>query len=313
MPRERLIAALDIGPVSVTMLLVRLAADGTIIPINEFVAQSNLAGELFKTKSINEEAMLKTIQAAKEMQTIADREGVANLIVTACSAIRLAENRSRFLLKCNSELNIFPQVMSPKDEARLSFLGASMSLKADQPIVTIVPGFFSSEAAFGTKDVISGAVSMDTGAQKLAIQSGARSPLNIFKTKNMQNIISKELQKLSPYFDNWLSYNKHAQVIATGPIAMAYAGLNDAMSVYEIQASAMIPGNTDSLLATCKNLEKQKNRPHLPGAEHNTSEQISCGLTILHNFLTQFKIKDFYVSNRGIRCGIIRYFLDSHR
>ena len=122
MARERIAAVLDIGPAAVMLLVARCLQDGNIEPINEYVAVTELARNVSVDGMLSETAIENTIKAALEMQSIAMKEGAQNLIVTASSMIRTAKNRSAFLLKCNQSLNIYPQVLSNKEEARFAFI-----------------------------------------------------------------------------------------------------------------------------------------------------------------------------------------------
>ena len=138
--KERIAAALDIGPTAVMLLVAKCLPDGVLEPINEYVAATKLAENIFPDGTLSESAIENTIKAASEMQAIAMKEGAQNLIVTASSIIRTTKNRSLFLLKCNQALNIYPQVLSSKEEARFTFLGATENMDSSIPIIMINVG-----------------------------------------------------------------------------------------------------------------------------------------------------------------------------
>jgi len=151
MTREKIIAALDIGSTAVALLVVKCLSDGTLEPINEYTAITRLGENLYNSGKLSEDAINKSVNAAVEMQAIAMNDGAQNLIVTASSIIRDAENRSKFLLKCHQAMGIYPQVLSGKEEARFAFQGAAMDIDDETPIFLINIGGGSSEIVYGTK------------------------------------------------------------------------------------------------------------------------------------------------------------------
>ena len=112
---RKVLASIDIGSQAVQMLVASFSPDGKMEPINEYVAATHLGQGLPQTGELAQENMERTVAAAKEMQDIALKEGVSSIFVTTCSAIRDARNRSSFLLLCNQQLNIYPQLLSGKD------------------------------------------------------------------------------------------------------------------------------------------------------------------------------------------------------
>ena len=162
MAKEKVLAVLDIGSNSIVLLVAKCYPNGTIEPLNEVFATTRLGKGISHTGILSEEAIKYTLDVSKEMQDIAMSEGAEELIITATSAVRNARNKSEFLVKCHQKLNVFPQVLSGKEEAKFTYLGATYEVESENPLLTIDIGGGSTEVAFGTKNIMVGAHSMKT-------------------------------------------------------------------------------------------------------------------------------------------------------
>ncbi len=313
MPREKIMASIDIGSHAVQMLLAKACADGRIEPVNEYVAVTRLGESLPETGLLSEKAMASTIQAAKEMQDIAMKEGAQGLIVTAGCIIREASNRSKFLLMCHQQLNIYPQLLSGKDEARLNFLGASTELPSGRPMLVLCVGVSNSQISFGSGDGIVSAVSLDIGAVKIEKLYSVGSAGGLLKQKAAQAHLKRELQPLFQEATDWLvSVKGKPETFVTGVIASSLAAMIKGQPIYDFRALNMTSGTRGDVFDQFKRLSKLKGRELLAvtGLDPELKEIMPAGLLTLNSMLEFFGVEDFRISSAGLKAGILKYFMD---
>jgi exopolyphosphatase/guanosine-5'-triphosphate,3'-diphosphate pyrophosphatase len=317
MPQEKIIAALDIGSTAVLLLVVKCLEDGSLELVNEYVAVTRLGENLYKTGVLAEDAMEKTVKAALEMQSIAMSDGAQNLIVSASSIIRDAENRSRFLLKCHQKLSVYPQVLSCKEEAKFTFMGATMDLDENIPVFLINIGGGSSEIVYGSKNEIVNSSCLNVGSMKInemfRLSNASRSFLpSLSPPKQARNYIKKELQdKVDSEVYAWLFKNDPI-VLVCGGIAATYAALLKKQPIYDRNQINHTESSRYDLMNCYKMLYKMKahQRIKVPGMDPDRAEIMPAGLLSLATILKYYKFQHFSITAKGMRLGLIKYFIE---
>jgi exopolyphosphatase/guanosine-5'-triphosphate,3'-diphosphate pyrophosphatase len=291
--------------------------DGECEYLNEYVAVTKLGKNLYYDGMLSDETITSTVNAALEMQSIALKEGAQNLIVTASSVVRDASNRSKFLLKCNQALNIYPQVLSGKEEAKFAYSGATSDLEADIPIVMINIGGGISEIAYGTKDNLKGVHCLNVGAIKLQqkFNLSKSSSLSIIPgfspSKQARDFIIEGLKgKVDEGIYSWLSEHKPL-VLACGGTATTYAAMLKKQFIYDRDLINYTESTRKEIMSLYKRIVKMSisARMALPGMEADRAGIMPAGLLILSTILKYYKFEEFSITVRGMRMGILRYFL----
>ncbi|OGV55897.1 MAG: hypothetical protein A2X49_07890 [Lentisphaerae bacterium GWF2_52_8] len=309
MHKEKILGALDLGPQAVQLLLLKYTQDDKFETVGEFVAVTRLCDGLSHTNSLSESAIERSVQAAVEMRTIAIKEGVDDLIVTANSAIREANNRSKFLVKCHLALNIYPQLLNGIEEARFSYLGARSDLPTDQAALVLEAGYRTVRAAFGQGEDIHKAVSMPCGAMLLEEQLGPDWQHSILKQKTAHSIIKKDFGKFEEDFTSWAPRSE-TTVIVCGDLATSYAAFLK-HEFYDRQELNSTVSNIEELSSACKHLAHLSlpDRTAIQGMDRDSAEALPSGLFILTVLLRSLGMINFRVSTAGFRWGILKSFM----
>jgi exopolyphosphatase/guanosine-5'-triphosphate,3'-diphosphate pyrophosphatase len=313
MSQDKIVAVLDIGPDAVLLLIARYSSDGKIETVNEYMAITKLCEKLSRTGVLLEEAINRTVTAAKEMQAIAFKEGAQNLIVTASSIVRNSDNKSKFLVKCFQGLKIYPQVLSGKEEAKFSFIGATMDLEQNQPVILINIEEGSTEIAIGTGESLVSACSLDIGCYKIneALELNSKGFLSN-PVIAAQNFIKREFHKVEPEISGWLAKQKSPFVLVSGAISTTYAAIIKKQFIYDYKQINFTKGTRKSTYQTFKYLNKMKieDRVNVPGMEIGRAEMLPAGLLVLYTILDSLHIDDFTITVKGLRTGLIKYFVE---
>lgn len=171
------VAAIDCGTNSIRLLI----ADVTDAGLREVSRQMEIVrlGEDVDTaKAFKPEAVERTLAAVARFSDEMRRRGVERVRFCATSATRDARNRGIFIEGVRELIGIEPEVIPGVEEARLSFIGATMGLAEEEgPFLVVDIGGGSTEFVYGASTVES-AVSVDIGCVRMHERHLASNPVD---------------------------------------------------------------------------------------------------------------------------------------
>jgi exopolyphosphatase/guanosine-5'-triphosphate,3'-diphosphate pyrophosphatase len=159
------VAAIDCGTNSIRLLI----ADADGDHLTDVVRQMQIVrlGEgVDRTGRIGDAALARTRAALTAYAEEIANHGVTRLRMCATSASRDASNADDFRAMVRVVLGIDPEVITGRQEAHLSFLGAVNGLTAEAPYLVFDLGGGSTEFVTGRTDVEQ-AISMDIGCVRM--------------------------------------------------------------------------------------------------------------------------------------------------
>lgn len=312
MSKDNLISILDIGTNSVIMLIAQCSKSGEFKSVKEYIATTMLGENLSNSDDLSDAAMNRTVEAIGEMLDISKNEKVDDLIVVTSSVVRNANNKSSFLLECHRLLNIYPQVLSGKEEAKFVYKGVASCLENDEPIILIDIGGCSSEIAYGFKNKLIGASSFDVGTIKLADMFKLHGKFNNRKKKNAKQFI---LQKIVPFHNElalWIKENNPRVFVSSGT-GTSYAAVIKKEYIYDRNQVNETTSDQKELYIWTKYLGKMNcdERLKVPGLVKERVVTLPVGLHILHTILNMFDINKFSITTNGLREGIIKHYINN--
>lgn len=311
---EKRIASLDIGISAVMLLLVSCDKSGHFEIINEFGGISRLGLGISKTNLLSEERIEATLNICKEIIDITEKSGVDKIIVTASSGIKNAINKTPFLISCRTKFNIFPNILTEQEEAKLIYKGAtSKYLDEERPIIVIEVGGDSTYIAFGRKG---------TMIKSNIIEIGS---FHIFDNPNKYNGILSFLNPKLKYFisDNFLSFRneilswldgRKPVVICSGTLAsVLYSALIGKLVV----SRSSMEGKVCSVKSLHKvyryvNRKKLEDRKKLPGIDIERAQTLPTALNILFEILKLLGTHEFTLTANGLRTGILKSYTEKN-
>jgi exopolyphosphatase/guanosine-5'-triphosphate,3'-diphosphate pyrophosphatase len=133
------VAVVDLGT-NTTRLLVADVADGVLTELDKQTTITRLGQGVDASGRLADEAMDRVRSALANYREVMDREGVAETIAVATSAMRDASNGPNFRDELNERFGIDARTISGDEEARLTFLGATSGRTpaAESPATTMV-------------------------------------------------------------------------------------------------------------------------------------------------------------------------------
>ncbi len=310
MAQERIISVIDIGSNSIVLLVAECNKNRVINPVNEVYATTGLCKGIHDTGFLSKDAMDLTLRALNEMKQISGQEQSTDLIVTVTSEMRKATNKSEFLVKCHTQLGTFPQLLSSKEETRLTFLGLAYDVKTDAPIFTMDIGGNSTEIAFGTRDIMIGGFSLGLGSVSLSQSFGLGTNPWINNWISAKRHIRKSLMVAIDEVNLWLQ-KREPVVIAGGGSATSYAALLLKQNIFDRAQINNVTSYLKEVSAISRQLSRVpiNKRLSIPGVEESRAENLPGGLLIISSILNFFKFDKFRISANGLRYGVLKHYL----
>jgi exopolyphosphatase/guanosine-5'-triphosphate,3'-diphosphate pyrophosphatase len=158
------LAGIDCGTNSTRLLV----ADDSGKTIERLMRITRLGQGVDATGRLADEAIGRTAAVLEEYRKVLDQHGVERVRMTATSAARDAANREDFFAAATAAVGVTPELLGGDEEARLSFLGATSELDADDgPFLVADIGGGSTEFAVGSSGDPDGVLSTDIGCVRI--------------------------------------------------------------------------------------------------------------------------------------------------
>jgi exopolyphosphatase/guanosine-5'-triphosphate,3'-diphosphate pyrophosphatase len=169
------VAAVDCGTNSIRLLVADVPPEGPATDLLRRMEVVRLGQGVDATGRLAPEAIERTRRVLAEYAAQAAELGATAVRMVATSATRDAENRTDFEHMVNATLGQPPDVVTGREEAELSFLGATASLAASveggqpprPPYLVVDIGGGSTEFVLGDSAGVRAARSVDIGCVRL--------------------------------------------------------------------------------------------------------------------------------------------------
>jgi exopolyphosphatase/guanosine-5'-triphosphate,3'-diphosphate pyrophosphatase len=119
----RKLAAIDVGSNTLRLLIDDQAASGPFRPVQVERRITRLGQNFLPTKTLQPEAVERSIGALKEYVDFMQEKGVSGYLAGATAVVREAGNGKEFLRMVKDQLGLEVRILSEQEEARLSLLG----------------------------------------------------------------------------------------------------------------------------------------------------------------------------------------------
>ncbi|MEY3482088.1 MAG: hypothetical protein RLZ40_131 [Actinomycetota bacterium] len=293
------VAAIDIGSNSTNLLVVD--GDG-----NEIVREVNVTalGEgVARTSTLSPAAVERTMRViSRYADIVATHE--ARLHITGTAACRMATNTAEFFAQVQKVTGVAPRLLSPRDEARLAYLGATTSLPAVDGLTMVVDiGGASTELTVGTSEVLD-SVSLPFGVVTLTEAELHRDPPRAEELSNAISIVGDAVDNAvieRPVLADAQRVVGVAGSIVT--IAAVELGLHtfDAARLHGMQLTKDAAEDVFRTLAT----ESLADRVHNPGLPVERAGVIVGGCCLLVAIMRRLGLDHIIVSTHNLLDGVV--------
>ena len=299
MPR---VAVVDIGTNSTRLLVADVAADG-VTELDRRSIVTRLGEGLEATGALGEEPRRRVLAALDEYAEAIEELGVDARTAVLTSAVRDASNGAEFTATVRDRYGLAADTISGDEEARLTFLGATVARDAGDPTPLLVVdiGGGSTELVAGAAGAVDFHVSTQVGVVRHSERHLGHDPPHAEELDALARDAREVIEQQVP--DDVRAAGRH--VIAVAGTATMTAAMDLALEPYD---SAKVEGHRLSINTLRSQLQHLaavplEERRRTPGLHPDRAPTIVAGVTILIEVLEAFGADSVEVSDRDILWG----------
>jgi exopolyphosphatase / guanosine-5'-triphosphate,3'-diphosphate pyrophosphatase len=306
------VAAIDCGTNSIRLLVADVPAAGAHTDLVRRMEVVRLGEGVDATGRLAPQAIERTRLVLAEYAAAARDLGAAAVRMVATSATRDAANRADFEDMVVTTLGKAPDVVTGREEAELSFLGATASLDAAArahgaepprpPFLVVDIGGGSTEFVLGDGDGVRAARSVDIGCVRMTERHLHGDPPSAEEIRRAEDDIRAALAQVTadvPVGEAASLVGLAGSVTTVAALALELPAYDaDAIHGSRIGIDAVRAVTTDLLAAT------RERRAGMPVMHPGRVDVIGAGALVLRVLMDEFGMSEVVVSEHDILDGI---------
>jgi exopolyphosphatase / guanosine-5'-triphosphate,3'-diphosphate pyrophosphatase len=306
------VAAIDCGTNSIRLLVADVPAAGAHTDLVRRMEVVRLGEGVDATGRLAPQAIERTRLVLAEYAAAARDLGAAAVRMVATSATRDAANRADFEDMVVTTLGKAPDVVTGREEAELSFLGATASLDAAArahgagpprpPFLVVDIGGGSTEFVLGDVDGVHAARSVDIGCVRMTERHLHGDPPSAEEIRRAEDDIRAALAQVTadvPVGEAASLVGLAGSVTTVAALALELPAYDaDAIHGSRIGIDAVRAVTTDLLAAT------RERRAGMPVMHPGRVDVIGAGALVLRVLMDEFGMSEVVVSEHDILDGI---------
>jgi exopolyphosphatase/guanosine-5'-triphosphate,3'-diphosphate pyrophosphatase len=265
---------------------------------------SRLGEGLDRTGSIDESAVLRTLECLERFVQEAEYSGASHIRVAATSAMRSAANGHEVAGRLSERIGYPVEILSGEEEARLVFLAVSSASNAPAGRTVVI------DIGGGSTEIIVG--DGDEGRELISLPLGCVHLTERYITGDPP--IDGELDAVRDYvrgiYTDCLGRFGATSVdraVGVGGTVTAFGAVDMGLTKYD-------PSRIENHYISAERIaliEKElcaiplDRRREMPGVSRGRADIIPAGSVILAEFVSSFPVGGLHVSTRGLRYGLV--------
>lgn len=303
---NEVVAAIDCGTNSIRLLVAEVLPDGSLHELHRQLEIVRLGEGVDKTGEFSIDAIERTVRVAAQYSDILGKLGATKVRFGATSATRDAKNRHLFTIAIEEMFGVAPEVISGDEEATLSFIGATTSLKTQgklckSPYLVIDIGGGSTEFVLGDAAPTQ-AVSVNIGCVRMAERHGMQEKVSAEKLAQASADITAAIATASSSVD-LKSANSIIGVAGTVTTVAAIA-LGHSSYQSELLHGAVISASDISAVSADLLKMTRAQKAAIPVMHPGRVDVISAGALVLDLVMGEVGLPELVVSEHDILDGL---------
>jgi len=308
-----MLATIDIGTNSVRLLIAQPIALGNTFYLQPVVRElqvTRLGQGVNSTGKLARDAINRTCLVLRSFQEILQQYPVEQMVVIATSAVRDAVNRQEFVDAVKAITGWDVTILSGKDEAEASFLGAcqavrNLSLPGSADVLVMDIGGGSTELIHGrlSGEIIYGGTSQ-IGSVRMTEMAITQHPVSTEEMDNLRAVIRERASVLVEQCS--LSLSANPILIGVGGTITTLAALDLGLTVYDADKVTGFVLTKQRVAYWVEHLAKLTivERAVLPGMSRGREDVIVAGAAIADGFMDLLGVEEIVVSDGDLMQGI---------
>lgn len=293
------VAALDLGTNTFLCLIAEVDSSGIREVYKDLSQVVRLGQGVDKSGEFHPEALRRAKDCLAEFKKEIDNHKVDQILAMATSAARDAKNGAE-LFEIGRELGIPMKIISGDDEARITYMGATVGLQGKNKVTLVVDvGGGSTEFIIGKGQQIQFGISLNLGGVRLTDRFIKNQPVSPKERSDLNSFIQAETKDLIAR----LSKENIEEVIAVAGTPTSLAALEVGGFDEKKVDGFFLPEErlrywVEEFARTT--VEEKKARYQLGGR----ADIIFAGATILLSVIEGLHLKGMTVTTKGVRYGV---------
>jgi exopolyphosphatase / guanosine-5'-triphosphate,3'-diphosphate pyrophosphatase len=297
------LASIDIGTNTILMLVADVHHDGSL----EVVKDEHFIGRLGKGVDehgvIQKETFQRVQDILSRLKDIADSLSIHRISACGTSALRDAKNRQEFIDFIKEKLGIDIQILTGKEEAELTYLGAVSDYLPNansENYAVLDIGGGSTEMVIGSGAHVTSSSSMDIGSVRLTERILKRNPPIDIALENAAVLVRNHLQNIYPL-------SSTTKMIGVAGTLTTLAALDLRIPEFDrnlVNRHTLTIEAIDRIFLELRPLTLDQLRRY-PQIHPSRADILLAGIIILRETLRKVNLSKITVSDRGLRYGIV--------
>ena len=301
------VATIDIGTNSIHMIVVEIGSDRAFEVIDREKLMVRLGGGGLDGRALTDTAMGTALQALSRFRRLAEAHKVDEIVASATSAVREADNAPAFLERIERETGVRVKVISSTEEARLIHFAAAYGVDmsgGDAVVIDIGGG--SVEITLGSATHVTFARSFKIGVIRLTDRFVQADPLSASAERKLAKHIEREVAE---YLDDLMAHG-FDQVIGTSGTILSLGGIiagTDDLRNHRVTA-AQVHGLRQRLVSL--DLEA---RLRIPRLDPRRGDLIVAGSVLLDTILQRLGATEMTLCDMALREGLVLDYIERNQ
>lgn len=297
------LAAIDIGSNSVRVVVARAVGSGYQV-LDEERENTRLAASLGATGALCPASVEATLTALRGFVTMAKGYGVSATRAIATSAVRDASDGAAFCERVEREVGVPVEVISAREEGRLSFLSVARAFDVSDRAVAVADiGGGSTEIVLAANGVVEEVYATRLGAVRVAEASGLTGVCDTERLDQARRHIDAALRRHArkPPFTPSALFGAGGTFTALASMRIAREGVVDQATArgYRVNRAEL-----HHLLLDLARMTLEE-RSRAAGLNPRRADIIVAGLLVIERILRHFRVNEVQVHTGGVRDGLL--------
>ncbi len=304
------LGVLDVGSNTVHFLVVDAYRGARPTPVYSHKAELRLGDHLEDGSRLSDEGAEQLRAFVREALLIAEDKGVEDLLAFATSAVREAANADEVLSEIRDDTGAHIQVLSGRDEARLTFLAVRRWFGwSSGKVLMLDIGGGSLEIAGGVDEEPDVAISLPLGASRLTRDWFSSDPASAGEVRKLRKYVRAELGR---HAGQVMRDGQPDRAVATSKTFRQLARISGAAPSSEgFYVRRRLTHSDLTKLAEKLPLMTVAERAQLPGVSRGRAPQLAAGAVVADAAMDQFGLEELFICPWALREGVILRRLDA--
>jgi exopolyphosphatase/guanosine-5'-triphosphate,3'-diphosphate pyrophosphatase len=303
------ISVIDIGSNTIKLVNYNVKRDLSFTAFQQESTKVKLGESLDRTHNLSDQSIERAIDTLLLYRDIIRVESIKRTLCVGTSAIREAQNGSDFVDQVYKRTGFKIRILSGKEEAYYSYLGASMSSYLPNALFFDLGGG-SLELVYTEDFKIKKVDSLPLGALRLTQIYGKKD--SSFSRKDCDDMI----KKIHDSLPTRKSYGMGIDTVlaGVGGTLRTLTKYDQGSNEYPLEKIHNYRLKLSAIESICKELDSMNDKEisGLRAMDVTRAETIVAGSYVIHTLMKKLEFEEVIVSAYGLREGVIAGFLRNH-